>query len=89
VREPVVCPELVREPEISVDIETRIWWYDGWLEFRWPVMHLMFGFDLRDWMVGVQCRFGEPAYWCISIHLLCFDAHIQYWGAERRGDKHD
>lgn len=62
-----------------MEIETRAWWKEAWVEFQWSRIHVMFGVSLAEWVVGFRWSSVDDGFKCLSIYLLCFDSHIQVW----------
>jgi hypothetical protein len=52
---------------------------DGYVEFQWPKVHLMLGYDLAYWVVGI--RVHRTSGRCVSLYLACFDFHFQWWSS--------
>lgn len=63
-----------------MEIETRPGWSDAWVEFQWPRVQLMAGYNLAEWIIGV--RVSRAGWWCVSLYFLCFDCHLQIWSPD-------
>lgn len=62
---------------MQVDIRTG--WTDAWIEFQWERCHVMFGYEIAEWVVGFRWSSVEDGFKCLTLYFLCFDAHIQVW----------